>query len=175
MRHDDRGDLSIRLRGGRLRRLRKARGFRTQQQFAEFLGCSRSAVSTWENSAGMPRPDMLARIAAALGVPVSELIEVCGGPSLRSRRTAAGLRAVDMAWALSVLPSTYCDVETGRQSIPARWFPVLASTFGRPEPEVRELLTSPRRDTGERSRARRRPRGVGTPRPSAFPDQAISS
>ncbi|MFF6984258.1 helix-turn-helix domain-containing protein [Streptomyces sp. NPDC008343] len=171
----DQGDLSIRLRGGRLRRLRKDRGFRTQQHFAEFLGCSRSAVSTWENGAGMPRPDMLARIAAALGVPVSELIEVCGGPSLRSLRTAAGLRAVDAAWALSVLPSTYCDVETGRQAIPERWFPVLASVFGKPEPEVRELLTPPQHDAGGRSPIRRRPRKVGAPRPSVLPDRPIPS
>jgi hypothetical protein len=83
---------------------------------------------------------MLTRIAATLSVPVSELIEECGGPSLRSLRAAAGLRAVDVAWALSILPSTYCDVETGRQAIPARWFPVLASVFGKPERIVRELL-----------------------------------
>ena len=175
MQHDDQGDLSIRLRGARLRELRIARGFRTQQQFAEFLGCSRSAVSTWETSAGLPRPDMLARIAAALSVPVSELIEECGGPSLRSLRAAAGLRAVDVAGVLSILPSTYCDVETGRQAIPARWFPVLASAFGKPERIVRELLTSPRRNAGRRSPVRRRPRRVDTPRPSAPPDRVTPS
>lgn len=152
--------MSIRLRGGRLRELRAARGFRTQRQFAEFLGCSRSAVSTWEASTCLPRPDMLARIAAALCVPVSELIEECGGPSLRSLRAAAGLRAVDMAGALSVVPSTYCDVETGRQKIPARWFPVLASVFDKPERMVRELLDSVQRETGERSPISRRPRRI---------------
>lgn len=147
------GDLSIRLRGALLRRLRIRCGFHTQGALAAVLGCARSTVATWEASASIPRPDMLAKLCALLGVPVSELIEECGGPSLRSLRTAAGLRQVDMAAFLKITPSTYCDVETGRQAIPARWFPVLSTVFGRPETDVRAML-----NTGGRKPASVRPR-----------------
>ncbi|MER7498310.1 helix-turn-helix transcriptional regulator [Streptomyces pharetrae] len=142
MQENDRGDLSIRLRGARLRQLRIRCGFRTQGALAAVLGCARSTVATWEASASIPRPDMLGKLCALLCVPVSELIEECGGPSLRSMRTAAGLRQVDMAGFLKISPSAYCDVETGRQAIPARWFPVLASVFGRPERDVRAMLNA---------------------------------
>lgn len=149
----DRGDLSIRLRGARLRQLRIRCGFRTQGALAAVLGCARSTVATWEASASIPRPDMLVKLCALLCVPVSELIEECGGPSLRSLRAAAGLRQVDMAGFLKITPSAYCDVETGRQAIPERWFPVLSSVFGRNEHDVRAML-----HPGERESVTGRPR-----------------
>ncbi|MFE2936793.1 helix-turn-helix domain-containing protein [Streptomyces sp. NPDC059278] len=142
MRHNDRAPAAVRIDGARLRELRIARGFRTHRQLATALGCARSTVSMWEASKCTPRPDTLARLAALLVVDVRELLEVPERPSLRGLRTTAGLRAVDMAWALGIQKSSYCDVETGRQSIPGRWWPVLASLLDQPESAVRSLLGS---------------------------------
>lgn len=109
-------------------------------QLAEALRCARSTVTTWEASASFPRPDMLARIVDLLGVSACELIEESNGPTLKGLRTAAGLRQCDVAWALAIQPSSYCDVEKGRQRIPDRWFPVLSEMFGKSERTVRDLL-----------------------------------
>lgn len=166
MRENDRGDLSIRLRGARLRRLRIKRGFRTQGALAQVLGCARSTVATWEASSSIPRPYMLVRLCVILRVPPGYLIEEPGGPSLRSLRTAAGKRQSDMAGALNVAATYYCDVENGRQAIPKRWFPILASVFGIPVAALREILAPGRDDTGREGAPWRRPRRVNPPRPS---------
>ncbi|MGW4954556.1 helix-turn-helix domain-containing protein [Streptomyces parvulus] len=142
MRHNDRAPAAVRINGARLRAARVTRGFRTQREFASALGCARSTVSMWEASKATPRPDMLARVAELLAVDAWDLLEP-QRPSLRGLRTLAGLRAVDVAWGLGVQKSSYCDVERGRQSIPGRWWPVLASLLGRPESDVRALLESP--------------------------------
>ncbi|WP_432017667.1 helix-turn-helix domain-containing protein [Streptomyces hydrogenans] len=142
MRHNDQGGRTVRIRGARVRELRRARGFRTQRLLAAALGCARSTVSTWEASKGLPRPATLARLASLLGVPPRDLIEEANGPTLKGLRTAKGLRGVDMAKALRVTASTYCDVERSRQRIPAHWWPVLARVLGKPEETVRALLGS---------------------------------
>ncbi len=91
---------------------------------------------------------MLVRLCVILRVPPGYLIEEPGGPSLRSLRTAAGKRQSDMAGALNVAATYYCDVENGRQAIPERWFPVLASMFGIPVAALREMLAPGRVDAG---------------------------
>ncbi|MGW6569967.1 helix-turn-helix domain-containing protein [Streptomyces sp. NPDC054975] len=140
MRHNDRAAGPVRIRGSLLRKLRRARGFRTQRLLAVALGCARSTVSTWEASRSLPRPEMLTRLASLLGVTPCELIEEANGPTLKGLRTAEGLRQCDVAEALTVSKSTYCDVERERQRIPAHWFPVLAKVFRKPEATVRDLL-----------------------------------
>jgi transcriptional regulator with XRE-family HTH domain len=123
------GKQTVRLRAARLRELRELRGL-TQGELAARLGCSRSAVSTWETRHGLPRPQRLADLARLLGVAVSELIE---DPTeiqvLKRSRLCAGLRQRDVASLLHVTVSTYADVENGRQKIPPRWIPTLAKIF----------------------------------------------
>ncbi|MET9183264.1 helix-turn-helix transcriptional regulator [Kitasatospora aureofaciens] len=115
----------MRIRRGRLRELRGQRGM-TQAQVAEMLGCSRSAVSMWETTGRPPRPSRLKRLADLFGVSVREIVDYGILPTLRDLRVAAGMRQADIARRLHVQTSTYCDVETGRQNIPARWVPVLS-------------------------------------------------
>lgn len=110
----------------------------TQSQLAAALDCSRAAVSTWETTGRLPRPDRLQLLASFLGVPVSELIEDGESLSLVSLRLTAGMLAKDVAHALKVSKSTYCHVERGRQKVPPRWFPILSRAFGVPA----ELLVS---------------------------------
>ncbi|MFD6280696.1 helix-turn-helix domain-containing protein [Streptomyces sp. NPDC060209] len=121
----------MRIRRERLRHLRRKRGM-TQSQLAAALDCSRAAVSTWETTGRLPRPDRLQLLANVLGVPVTELIEDGESLSLVSLRLTAGLLAKDVARTLKVSSSTYCHVERGRQRVPPRWFPILSRTFGVP-------------------------------------------
>lgn len=54
-------------------RLRHERGL-TQSQLAEELGVTDKAVSRWERAVGFPDITLLAPLASALGVSVSELV-----------------------------------------------------------------------------------------------------
>ncbi|MEU4932035.1 helix-turn-helix transcriptional regulator [Streptomyces yokosukanensis] len=119
----------MRIRRDRLRELRESRGM-TQKGLAATLGCSRAAVSTWETTGRLPHPKRLQPLADALGVSVFELLDDWSSSTLRYLRAAAGMLQRDVAGLLNVAPSTYCDVETGRQSVPDRWVPILATTYG---------------------------------------------
>ncbi|MFH9355154.1 helix-turn-helix transcriptional regulator [Kitasatospora sp. NPDC017646] len=160
------GPARMRIRRGRLRELRTQRGM-TQAQVARLIGCSRSTVSTWETTGNSPRPSRLRRLADVLGVPVQEIADFGLLPSLREMRVSAGLRQADIARRLRVQKSTYCDVETGRQRVPLRWFPVLSAELRVPAADLallRDLPTStrdrPRSGARERSAAGNRKREV---------------
>ena len=60
------------LFGERLRTLRKNAGL-TQQQLAERSGFTASVIARYESGGSLPRPQALEKLAAALGVPVSDL------------------------------------------------------------------------------------------------------
>ncbi|WP_337192477.1 helix-turn-helix transcriptional regulator [Streptomyces sp. YIM 132580] len=132
----------MRIRRERLRCLRRERGM-TQSQLADDLGCSRAAVSTWETTGRLPRPDRLQLLANILGVPLPDLVEDGESFSLVSLRLTAGMLAKDVARILKVSKSTYCHVERGRQKVPPRWFPILAKTFGVPSELFRSLRAEP--------------------------------
>ena len=74
-----------------IRRLRTARNL-TQEELAEKLFVTRQAVSAWETEKALPDVETLERIAAALGVEVTEVIY--GAPQ------APDLRRVKFRWAL---------------------------------------------------------------------------
>lgn len=57
----------------KIRSLRKERGL-TQEQFAEMLFVSRTAVSKWENGRGMPGMDSLQMIAKVFEISHDELL-----------------------------------------------------------------------------------------------------
>lgn len=125
----------MRIRGERLRELRKRLGL-TQTQVADEVGCSRGAVATWETKGRLPRPARLVALAHLLRVEVSELVDTGSPVSLRDLRVAAGLQQADVARALHVTASTYCDVEKGRQKVPRRWLPVLAFLLDVPKEDI---------------------------------------
>ncbi|MGW5336190.1 helix-turn-helix domain-containing protein [Streptomyces bauhiniae] len=129
----------MRIRRDRLRLLRQKRGM-TQSQLASALNCSRAAVSTWETTGRLPRPDRLQLLAEFFGVSVRYLIEDEDSHSLATLRLTAGMLAKDVARMLKVSSSTYCHVERGRQKVPVRWFPILSRAFGIPSELLRPLL-----------------------------------
>ena len=60
-----------------IRRFRKNRGF-TQDQLAEMVGVKRSVISKYESGTISPSYVMINKIAAALGIPVLDLVEDAG-------------------------------------------------------------------------------------------------
>jgi transcriptional regulator with XRE-family HTH domain len=59
--------------GGKLQELRKNRGM-TQEELAEALFVSRTAISKWESGRGYPNIDSLKEISAFFGVTIDELL-----------------------------------------------------------------------------------------------------
>ncbi len=59
--------------GGKLQELRKSRGM-TQEELAEALFVSRTAISKWESGRGYPNIDSLKEISAFFGVTIDELL-----------------------------------------------------------------------------------------------------
>ncbi|MBR3772562.1 MAG: helix-turn-helix transcriptional regulator [Clostridium sp.] len=57
---------------GRLRKLRKEQGY-TQQQLANLLGVTKSAISMYENREREPELSMIQKIATILNVDMDEL------------------------------------------------------------------------------------------------------
>ncbi|MET9365791.1 helix-turn-helix transcriptional regulator [Streptomyces sp. NPDC006632] len=132
-----------RLRGWLVTEMRRDRNI-PQQELADEVGCSRSAVSTWETRNQRPAPKFLIRLADYFEVAPLDLLEGPGSePTLRQLRLGCGLTQTEVAQALSVSASTYCDVETGRQALPDRWVPILQSVFNTNERTVRNC--APRR------------------------------
>ncbi|WP_421935427.1 helix-turn-helix domain-containing protein [Phenylobacterium sp.] len=66
--------------GARIRLARKVRG-RSQQALAEAIGVTFQQVQKYESGANRVSASMLARIAAALGLPVAELFGPIAAPS----------------------------------------------------------------------------------------------
>lgn len=62
--------------GTRLRELRVARGWSSQEAFALHAGLDRTYVSGIESGRRNPTLDVLARIAGALNLPLSELFSL---------------------------------------------------------------------------------------------------
>jgi transcriptional regulator with XRE-family HTH domain len=75
---------SDQIRGKRLRSLRLAAGL-SQSELAARLGVHRSNIGFWETKGIIPRSDLLAPMAEALGVTVGEII----GADARPKRPVA--------------------------------------------------------------------------------------
>lgn len=78
--------------GTRLRRLRLEKGL-TQLQLGRRVGLSNRMVAYYEIEGGEPRPDLLSRLAEALGVS----LDVLAGRQKPSR-TSPGLSASPRLW-----------------------------------------------------------------------------
>jgi len=96
-------DLAV---GARIRLLRKVRGL-SQQALAEAAGVTFQQIQKYERGANRVSASMLARIAAALDTPVSEMFGESGSPSSAVDEVAAMLSqpgAIDLLRAFSMLP-----------------------------------------------------------------------
>lgn len=67
-------DIRQRYTGRRIAGVRRRRGL-TQRKLAELADVTQSAINNWENGARAPRWDELRRLAAALEVEASWLID----------------------------------------------------------------------------------------------------
>lgn len=72
-----------------LRAARKAAGFKTAKDFAEFIGVPYATYSDYENKDIEPKYDRLCKIAAALVVTTDELLGHNGESVWRSNYEAA--------------------------------------------------------------------------------------
>ncbi|MGY1688438.1 helix-turn-helix domain-containing protein [Geodermatophilus sp. SYSU D00867] len=102
------------LRGDRLQAAREAAGL-TRYDLAELLELSSPArIRVWELGLERPRPRLVPRLAAALGVEPLHLLDVdSGDPPLAALRLAAGLATNEMG-APGVSVMTYVRLEDGR-------------------------------------------------------------
>lgn len=82
--------------GEKLQELRKARSL-TQEQLAEALYVSRTAVSKWESGRGYPSIDSLREVSRFFSVTIDELIspdEVVSAAQAERRSLALGYASV---------------------------------------------------------------------------------
>lgn len=92
----------------------------TQHDLSNLIGVAGGVrISQWERGVQTPRPEITARLADALQVPVSELLVPRTRPDLRELRLAAGLPLRAVAEHLSMPASTYAHWEGGaRKTLP---------------------------------------------------------
>ncbi|GHU04397.1 hypothetical protein FACS1894205_2560 [Alphaproteobacteria bacterium] len=91
---DMKRDLGLRIRS--FRRIRSL----TQEQLAEAIERTPEAVSNIERGQSLPSLETLERMAAFLGIPLSDFFEKTGAP-LNSRRTEQEVRLCALAKHLS--------------------------------------------------------------------------
>ena len=98
--------------GEKLQELRKSRGL-TQEELAELVHVSRTAVSKWESGRGYPSIDSLKELSGCFSVSIDELLSGEKLLSLAEKEHRAGIRSVcdllfgtvDLcAWMLAVFP-----------------------------------------------------------------------
>jgi transcriptional regulator with XRE-family HTH domain len=94
----------------------------TQHELARLIDVAGGErISRWELGSSAPRPEMLQRLAQALNVGVTELLEAGGLVDLRRLRTSAGLSARTLAARAHMSVPTYVRWESGRiKRIPAK-------------------------------------------------------
>lgn len=131
----------------RLRQAREKAGF-TQHQLARLIDVAGGErISRWELGMSLPRPDVLRRVAEALGVDVVDLLEVPpGGPGLRELRLAAGLTLTGLAREVLVSTRTVHRWEQGDfQRLPTEaTIDLLAQALGATEWTVVSALRASR-------------------------------
>lgn len=102
------------LRGDRLRAAREAAGLTRDDLAAKLELSSPARIRVWELGLESPRPRLLPRLAAAIGVEPLYLLDVNpDDPPLAALRVAAGLATNEMS-APGVSVMTYVRLEDGR-------------------------------------------------------------
>lgn len=108
------------FRGDRLTAARLAAGL-TVIDLAAAVGGSESQIRAWETGrTAHPRPPLVPRLAAALGVDPLTLLDVDpADPPLAALRLAAGLSVHDVAAAAGTSSMRYYRLEAGTSEPPA--------------------------------------------------------
>ncbi len=98
-----------------LRRARESAGV-TQHALARLIGAAGGErVSRWELGTSQPRPEFIAKLAGALGIPALQLIRFEGeAPDLRALRLQAGLSVGELVARANTSVPTYLRWESGR-------------------------------------------------------------
>ncbi|MCB2176497.1 MAG: helix-turn-helix domain-containing protein [Actinomycetales bacterium] len=129
--------------GAALACAREAAGL-TQHQLARVVGVAGGErISAWEHGRSRPRtPDLLHRVADALGVSPRELLAAPEVPSLRWMRFAAGLSVAEAAVAAHVSVDTFKRWEAVgvRRAVSPRAVESLAAALGADEGDVSAAL-----------------------------------
>jgi len=94
----------------------------TQHELARLIDVAGGErISRWELGSSAPRPEVLHRLAQALGIGIVDLLEPGGLADLRRLRTSAGLSARALADRAHMSVPTYIRWESGRtKRLPAR-------------------------------------------------------
>jgi transcriptional regulator with XRE-family HTH domain len=94
----------------------------TQHELARLIDVAGGErISRWELGSSAPRPEILQRLAQALNVGASDLLDAGGPADLRRLRTSAGLSARTLARRAHMSVPTYVRWESGRaKRIPAK-------------------------------------------------------
>jgi len=122
-----------------LKRHRTAAGFTKQDTLSRVLGLSRGAVGNWESGRGGPGPAVVPALAAALGVPQSEIVAVFG---IKMR---GDIRTPVPAWAEELIT----EVRAMRQAL-ERQAPLVAG-WKQVAEKVEELAANQLLSSGEGS------------------------
>lgn len=72
---DTNNPIAVEPLAGRIKRLRIANGL-TQGELAALIGITSAAVGKWESGDFLPKGRYVAKLAGALGIDVSELLDV---------------------------------------------------------------------------------------------------
>ena len=138
------------LRGDRLRAAREDAGLTREELAAKLELSSPARIRVWERGFERPRPRLVPRLAAVLGVEPLHLLDADPqDPPLAALRVAAGLATSDMgAPGMSVM--TYVRLEDGRPGADpaAGVVQAVADVLGVDLARVKAAIHRSRRDHG---------------------------
>ena len=106
----------------KIQNLRKQRGL-TQEQFAQQLFVSRTAVSKWETGRGIPSTESLQMIARLCGITLDELLCAEEAVTIAKRENKANMHRIDAVCNISaviglLLPLYKMELEGAFRSVP---------------------------------------------------------
>jgi transcriptional regulator with XRE-family HTH domain len=139
-------EVSVPFSGVRLAAGRVAAGL-TQDRLAQLLHTQQRRISDWERGVIAPRPELIPKLAAAIGMDALEfLADDHGAPSLEDMRLAAGLTMDEVAERLTVSRSRYRSIEIGatRRDPAPELLEQLAVTFAVPVVTVLRAIEAAR-------------------------------
>ena len=132
--------------GSRLAAGRVAAGL-TQERLAQAVHTEQTRVSEWERGVLTPRPELMPKLAAAIGMDALEFL--CADPatpSLEDMRLAAGLTMDEVAARLGISRRRYRGVEIGatRRDPAGELVEKLARVFAVPATTVHQAIVAAR-------------------------------
>lgn len=125
----------------RLIEVRRERGL-SRSDLGRIADVPYNTLRRWETANAAPAPELLKRVADALGVELSELAVIpTAAATLASRRNEKGLTQLEVAAALGMSKSTYSRLERGERKATKDDIRRLAEALEESDAAVRELWT----------------------------------